>query len=97
MKRVALSALFLVAALSGCSAVAPFATFPAAAQKGEPQGERVAICYSPLASGKTEVEKAAQGECPANTRAIRVASDWRLNYCPLLLPARVTFTCAARK
>ncbi len=92
MRRVA--AIFFAAALAGC---APFATVPQAAGKGEPAGPRVAICYNPLTSASPEVEKSAQLQCPAKRAATRVATDWRLNFCPLFLPARATFACAAEK
>jgi hypothetical protein len=97
MSQIGRGAFLLAAALAGCSAFSPYATFPEEAKKGEPQGERVAICYNFLASAKGEVEKAAQQQCPEGTVAARVATDWRLDYCPLLLPARANFACIAKK
>jgi hypothetical protein len=88
------AAILLAAALAGCS---PFATFPQAAQKNAVKGPRVAICYNPVASKESAVAKAAGEQCAANRVAVRVATDWHLNYCPLFLPARATFTCAAKK
>jgi len=85
------------AALAGCSAVAPYATQPAAAMKGEPEGERVAICYDRLASSPAQVQKSAQAQCPPATRAARLGTDYRLDYCPLLLPGRATFACVPQK
>jgi hypothetical protein len=57
----------------------------------------VAICYSTLVSTLDEVQVAAQQECPSDTTATPFDTDWHLQYCPLLLPARATFVCAAKK
>jgi len=43
------------------------------------------------------VQAAAQQECTANTLAMAVDTDWHLQYCPLLLPARATFICTPKK
>ena len=42
-------------------------------------------------------QRAAQQECAAGTVATPVRSDWRLEHCPVLLPARATFACAPKK
>ena len=85
-------------ALAGCSALAPYPTYPAAAGPGETDaGPRVAICYDALVSTLDEVQTAAQQECAPNTTATYTETDWYLQYCPLLLPARVTFVCAPKK
>ena len=87
-----------VAALAGCSALQPYATYPRAAPPGEVDaGPRVAICYDTLVSGPDDVQKAAQEECTANTVATYSSTDWHLDYCPLLLPARATFVCSPKK
>jgi hypothetical protein len=57
----------------------------------------VAICYDTLVSTLDEVQVAAQQECPSDTTATPFDTDWHLQYCPLLLPARATFFCAAKK
>jgi hypothetical protein len=91
-------ALAIAAALSGCSALAPYPTYPAAAQPGEADaGPRVAICYDALVSTADEVRAAAQQECAPETEAKPVGTDWYMQYCPLLLPARATFVCAPKK
>jgi hypothetical protein len=96
-----LAAALLLAAntgLCGCSAFAPYPTYPqqpAAGQKDA--GARVAICYDLLVSSRDEVQKTAQAECAPNTVAKRADTDWKLDYCPLLLPARATFVCASKK
>lgn len=94
MRQSALLLSFALA-LAGCTTLSPFATYPQAAQKAGLAGPRVAICYNPLASSASEVKKEAQEKCPAKRVAVRVATDWHLNYCPVLLPYRATFACAA--
>ncbi|HJU19944.1 MAG TPA: hypothetical protein VJ770_26125 [Stellaceae bacterium] len=86
--------LALALALAGCSALAPYPTVPPA---GAAAGPRVAICYNGLRSSRAELRAAAQQECPAHTAAHFVATDLRMNHCPLLLPTRATFLCAAKK
>jgi hypothetical protein len=86
------------AALGGCSAFAPYPTYPQQPAAGEKDaGAGVAICYDLLVSSRDDVQKTAQGECAPNTVAKRADTDWKLDYCPLLLPARATFICAPKK
>src|SRR5712671_6964694 len=93
----ALVVVVAVSALAGCSALAPFPTYPRTAGPGEEATAlRVAICYDTLVSTLDEVQVAAQQECPSNTMATPFDTDWRLQYCPLLLPARATFVCAVK-
>ena len=88
----------VVSVLAGCSALAPYPTYPRMAGPGEEAtAPRVAICYDTLVSGLDEVQAAAQQECPSDTTATPFDTDWYLQYCPLLLPARATFVCAAKK
>jgi len=88
----------LLAALAGCSALEPYATYPRAARPGEDTAlTRVAICYDTFVSTLDEVEAAAQQECPSNTTARYSTTDWYLQYCPLLLPARATYLCTPTK
>jgi len=88
----------LLAALAGCSALEPYATYPRAARPGEDTAlTRVAICYDTFVSTLDEVEAAAQQECPSNTTARYSTTDWYLQYCPLLLPARATYLCTPKK
>ena len=87
-----------LALLAGCSALDPYPVYPRAARTGEVDaGPRVAICYDTLVSSLDDVERAAQEECAADTVAIYSSTDWYLDYCPLLLPARATFVCAPKK
>jgi len=94
----ALVVVVTVSALAGCSALAPYPTYPRMAGPGEEATTlRVAICYDTLVSTLDEVQVAAQQECPSDTTATPFDTDWYLQYCPLLLPARATFVCAAKK
>ena len=85
--------LTLAATLAGCGALDPYPAAPRVAQPGAPAGPRVAICYNTLATTLAEVQAQAQQECSANTVAQPVDTDWYLQACPLLLPARATFVC----
>jgi len=98
---IARAPLFRIAvaiALTGCSALDPYPTSPANARPGEVDpGPRVAICYDTLVSTLDQVQATAQQECTPDTQATLVRTDWYLQYCPLLLPARATFTCSPNK
>jgi hypothetical protein len=84
----------VLAALAGCSALAPYPTLPPAPSPGETaSGMRVAICYDGLRSSRVEVQRRAQQECPAHTTATLIGTDLRMEHCPLLLPRRATFVC----
>ena len=88
----------LLAALAGCSALEPYATFPRGARPGEDAAlTRVAICYDTFVSSLDQVQAAAQDECAADTVATYSSTDWYLLYCPLLLPARATYMCTPKK
>jgi hypothetical protein len=90
--------IVLLASLAGCSALDPFATYPRAARPGEDTSlPRVAICYDTLVSSLDQVQAGAQDECAADTVATYSSTDWYLEYCPLLLPARATYMCTPKK
>lgn len=99
MKAARATALGIaVIAMAGCSALDPYPTSPRPAQAGVTDaGPRVAICYDTLVSTLDEVQSTAQQECAPNTLATPADTDWYLQYCPLLLPARATFVCAPKK
>ncbi|MGD9614485.1 MAG: hypothetical protein AB7H90_00840 [Alphaproteobacteria bacterium] len=87
-------ALLGAAALTGCGALDPYPTVPSLVQPGQPEGVRVAVCYNGLAASRAAAQIEAQRACPAGTAAVPVATDYILDYCPLLLPAHLTFVCA---
>jgi hypothetical protein len=85
-------------AVAGCAALDPYPTYPQPPAAGvKDPGPRVAICYDAILSSGDAVRKAAQNECAANTLPSRVDTDWKLDHCPLLLPARATFVCKPKK
>ena len=91
-------AIPLLAAPIGCSALEPYATYPRAARPGEDAAlTRVAICYDTFVSTLDQIQAAAQQECAANTVATYSSTDWYMQFCPLLLPARATYMCAPEK
>ena len=83
--------------LAACGALEPYPTVPIAARPGAPAGQRVAICYNTLSATVTEIQAAAQQECPANSVAEPDDTDYYLQNCPLLLPGRATFLCRPKK
>ena len=90
--------IVLLAPLAGCSALAPYPTYPRMAGPGEEAtAQRVAICYDTFVSTLDEVQAAAQQECAADTVATYSSTDWYLQWCPLLLPARATYMCTPKK
>ncbi len=97
MSRAASFALALLLALAGCSTLDPFPTAPEQPEPGGKPGARVAVCYNTLKTSLAEIRRDAQNQCPQTTVAEPVDTDWYLINCPLLLPARATFGCAAKK
>ena len=89
--------LVAAAVLGGCGALTPYATVGRLAQPGQPTGQRVGICYNTFRTTLPEVHAEAQRECAADATAQPVDSDWYMDMCPLLLPARATFVCVAKK
>jgi hypothetical protein len=97
MRLLAGTVLLLGASLGGCSLLDPFPTTARGAQTGQPAGERVGICYNTLNTTLAQVRDQAQQQCAAGATAEPVDTDWYLQTCPLLLPARASFVCVARK
>jgi len=90
--------VLVLAALTGCSALEPFATYPRAVRPGEDAAlTRVAICYDTFVSSLDQVQASAQQECADDTVATYSSTDWYLQFCPLLLPARATYICTPKK
>ena len=96
-RRPAIGLLIAVVVFGDCGACSPYATLPQTAEPGQPTGQRVGICYNGLRSSPAQLQAEAQRECPPDTAAQPVDSDWHMQYCPLLLPARATFVCVAKK
>jgi hypothetical protein len=82
--------------LAGCGELNPYETVPEKPPPGDPK-TRVGICYDGLASSRQEVEAAAQTACGPGTYPEREGTDYELESCGLLLPARATFICRPKK
>jgi hypothetical protein len=97
MKALRLLAL-AAATTAGCSAMTPFVTSPLPAKPGVVDaGPRTAVCYNTLSTSADKVQELAQEGCLGNTVPQRVDTDYRLDDCPLSVPARATFVCAPKK
>lgn len=98
MSRLAGAMLLLLSAapLAACNLLDPFPTTARGAQPGQPAGERVAVCYNTMKTTLAAVRHQAQQQCPAATVAEPVDTDWYLQTCPLLLPARASFVCTKK-
>jgi hypothetical protein len=94
--RLGVPLLAVVAA--GCSGFTPFPTAPPLLGFGEKNpGTRVAICYNGLKSTPEEIQRLGQGECPSHSLAERIGTDYRMDDCPAMTPARATFLCKTTK
>jgi hypothetical protein len=92
--------LLLVAAMAGCSGFTPFPVGPRGLELGEKSpGTRVAVCYNGLKTTPEEVQKLGLEQCQENgdTTAELLSTDYRLDNCPLMTPARATFLCKKAK
>jgi len=103
--------VFAAVALAACSRFAPFETqtpnfgpgYQARATSQElvtaaglnPAYAPVSVCYSRLAAAPGQVEAVAAEECGKDMTPKLVDQGVDLNACPLLIPVRATFTCAA--
>jgi hypothetical protein len=89
-------ALLLLLGLAGCGEwLPPFETVPLPAPAEDKSGAvRVGVCYNFLTTTAEEVRGIAAASCGSSATPNPVERDISLNYCPLLLPTRATFTCA---
>ena len=96
--RCRFSALLVAALVTGCSGFTPFPAPPPALDYGvKDPGLRVAICYNGLKATDEEVRRLGQEQCPANTAAELLGTDYRFDNCPLMTPTRATFLCKTAK
>jgi hypothetical protein len=92
--------ILLLGAVAGCSGFTPFPVAPRGLAYGEKDpGPRVAVCYNGLKTPPEQVQKLAQEQCQGqgNTVAERYDTDYRMEDCPVMTPARATFLCKAAK
>lgn len=89
-----LLALAAVIAVSGCTALNPFPTGPLPpTPQSKDAGPRVAICYNALKTSADKVREMAQAQCIGKAVVEKIDTDYHLDDCPLLTPARATFVC----
>jgi hypothetical protein len=97
--RRLLLALLAATVLAGCSSyVEPFETYALQPSFGtnDPR-PRVAICYNGLKTSDDEIRQLAQAQCIGDAVAERIATDYRLDTCPMAVPGRATFVCTPKK
>jgi hypothetical protein len=97
MNRLPVLGLLAMAILAGCGVLDPYSTAPQVVRPGQPTGQRVGVCYNTLSSSLAQVQQEAQRECAPDMVAEPVDTDWYMQTCPLVLPARATFVCTAKK
>ncbi|HEX4677507.1 MAG TPA: hypothetical protein VH209_19375 [Steroidobacteraceae bacterium] len=103
LARLCIRLVLVSSGFAGCSALpsdptGPYFTYPPQPVTGDPDARpRVAICYDGSANALTTVQKAAEDECGPGTLANLIDTEWRLYYCPPLLPTRATFVCKPKK
>ncbi|HEU0218733.1 MAG TPA: hypothetical protein VFQ90_18900 [Stellaceae bacterium] len=91
-------ALLLAATLAGCSGFTPFVTAPPSLLPSESSpGKRVSICYNGLKTTPEKLQEMAQDGCLGEGNAQLLDTDYRLDNCPLMTPARATFLCKPGK
>jgi len=91
--------LLAAGSVCACGALTPFPSAPASSAAAVPDPrQRVGICANPLKTNPQQMQQVAQTECLGNTVAEQVTGDdYRLDVCPLAVPARVTFACTPKK
>ncbi len=96
MRRSAvISLLPALLGLAACGWLPPFETIPPTAEGDQGDVTQVAVCYNALTATTEQVRDVAAASCGADTVPQPVGHDLTLDHCPLLTPARATFTCAA--
>lgn len=101
MTALRLLLLLVAGSVCACGALTPYASAPAPALPVagvvDPR-QRVGICANPLKSSPEQIQQVAQTECLGNTVAQQITGgDYRLDVCPLAVPARITFACIPKK
>jgi len=98
MMRWRFSAVLVTVVVTGCSGFTPFPAPPPALGYGvKDPGPRVAICYNGLKTTDQEIRQLGQEQCPPNTVAEPLGTDYQFDNCPLMTPTRATFLCKTAK
>jgi hypothetical protein len=94
LARLGLPFLLLLGLARCGSSLPPFETVPLPAPAEDKSGMmRVAVCYNFLTTTADAVRGIAALSCGPAASPEPIERDISLNYCPLLTPSRVTFTC----
>jgi len=81
--------------LTQCSGwLPPFETVPPGAAAADSATTRVAVCYNALTASPEQLLGIATASCGPGTTPQPAGHDITLDYCPLFIPARATYTCA---
>ncbi|HKW52975.1 MAG TPA: hypothetical protein VJO12_04725 [Stellaceae bacterium] len=80
--------------LTQCSGwLPPFETVPPDTE-ADSTTTRVAVCYNALTASPEQLLGIATASCGPGTTPQPAGRDLALNYCPVLIPSRATYTCA---
>ena len=81
--------------LTQCSGwLPPFETVPPRAAAADSATTRVAVCYNAPTASPEQLLGIATASCGPGTTPQPAGHDITLDYWPLFIPARATYTCA---
>jgi hypothetical protein len=85
----------LLLCLTQCSGwLSPFETVPPPGVAADSATTRVAVCYNALTASPEQLLGIAAASCGPGAAPQPAAHDITLDYCPVLIPARATYSCA---
>ena len=86
----------LLLCLTQCSGwLPPFDTVPPTDAAADSATTRVAVCYNALTASPEQLLGIAATSCGPGTTPQPAGRDISLDYCPVLIPSRATYSCAA--
>jgi len=84
----------LLLCLTQCSGwLSPFETVPPTGVAADSATTRVAVCYNALTASPEQLLGIAAASCGPGTTPQPAGRDFTLDYCPVLIPARSTYSC----
>jgi hypothetical protein len=72
----------------------PFDTVPPTDAAADSATTRVAVCYNALTASPEQLLGIAATSCGPGTTPQPAGRDISLDYCPVLIPSRATYSCA---
>jgi hypothetical protein len=85
----------LLLCLTQCSGwLPPFDTVPPTDAAADSATTRVAVCYNALTASPEQLLGIAATSCGPGTTPQPAGRDISLDYCPVLIPSRATYSCA---